>query len=209
VIHPNVELRFVSPEVGYGVFATAPIPMGTLTWIRCALDRTMSPEQVAALAEPYARVFERYAYVDGRGDSVLCWDHARFMNHSCAPTCLSPGFDFDIAVRDMKAGDELTCDYAMLNIEESFACACGVSNCRRTIEPDDGHRIADACDVLLERAVRVLSKRPQPLWPLLRDPERVIAAAEGRIPVPSCRNHLTAALVPPVEIQRQVAGVRR
>ena len=205
MIHPNVELRFVGPEVGYGVFATAPIPAGTLTWVRCAFDRTMTSDQVDALTEPYASIIQRYAYVDGRGDSVLCWDHARFMNHSCAPTCLSPGFDFDIAVRDIEAGDELTCDYAMLNIDEPFACACGVPACRGRIEPDDGLRLADGWDEALERAVRGLA-RSQPLWSLLRDPERVTAAVEGRIPVPSSRVHLRAA---PVAMPRRVAGSRR
>jgi hypothetical protein len=29
VIHPDTELRFVSDEIGYGVFATALIPRGT------------------------------------------------------------------------------------------------------------------------------------------------------------------------------------
>jgi hypothetical protein len=206
LIHPNVELRFVSPEVGYGVFATALIQAGTVTWVRCAFDRTMAPEQVAALDEPYASIVRRYAYMDGRGDSVLCWDHARFMNHSCAPTCLSPGFDFDVAVRDIRAGEELTCDYAMLNIDEPFTCACGAPGCRGTIEPDDGLRLADLWDEALERAVHLLPKRTQPLWSLVREPERVTAAAEGRIAVPSSRLHLRAV---PEAPPRRAAGSRR
>ncbi len=208
MIHPQVELRFVSPEVGYGVFATAPIPMGTLTWIRCALDRTMSPAQVAALEEPYASVFERYAYIDGRGDSVLCWDHGRFMNHSCAPTCLSPGFDFDIAVRDIAMGDELTCDYGMLNIDEAFSCACGMRGCRGTIEPYDGFRQADAWDQLLERAVRVLTKHHAAAVgaPFAIPRTASSRGAEGRSPVPSCRTHLR----PPPEMPlKRAAGSRR
>jgi hypothetical protein len=180
--------------------------MGTITWVRCALDRTMTSDEVAALGEPYAAVFRRYAYVDGRGRSVLCWDHARFMNHSCAPTCLSPGFDFDIAVRDIAEGAELTCDYGMLNIEEAFACACGSPLCRGTIEPNDGQWLASTLDESLARAVRVATKRAQPLWPLLPDPSRVTASAEGRSPVPSCRAHLYS---PPELISRQVAGSSR
>jgi hypothetical protein len=206
VIHQDVELRFVSDEVGYGVFATAPIPMGTITWTRCAFDRTMPPAQVAALAEPYARLVRRYAYVDGRGDSVLCWDHARYMNHSCAPTCLSPGFDFDVAVRDIGVGEELTCDYGMLNIDESFDCACGCDGCRKTIYPEDGHRLADAWDALLERAVHLVGKVRQPLWSLVREPARVTAAADGKSPVPSCRLHLRPL---PEPLARQAAGARR
>ena len=34
MIHPDTELRFISDEVGYGVFATALIGRGTITWVR-------------------------------------------------------------------------------------------------------------------------------------------------------------------------------
>ena len=39
MIHTDTELRFVSPEMGFGVFATKLIPRGTLTWVRDDLDR--------------------------------------------------------------------------------------------------------------------------------------------------------------------------
>ena len=32
MIHPDTELRFISPEIGFGVFATKLIPQGTITW---------------------------------------------------------------------------------------------------------------------------------------------------------------------------------
>jgi len=31
VIHPDTELRFVNPDIGYGVFATRFIPKGSIT----------------------------------------------------------------------------------------------------------------------------------------------------------------------------------
>lgn len=34
MIHPDTELRFINPEIGYGVFATQFIPRGTITWVR-------------------------------------------------------------------------------------------------------------------------------------------------------------------------------
>ena len=36
MIHPHSELRFFSPEVGWGVYATRFIPKGTITWVGVA-----------------------------------------------------------------------------------------------------------------------------------------------------------------------------
>jgi hypothetical protein len=35
VIHPATERRFLDSEPGYGVFATRPIPRGTIVWVLC------------------------------------------------------------------------------------------------------------------------------------------------------------------------------
>ena len=43
MIHPHTELRFISPEVGYGVFATALIPEGTITYVKDSLELEVSP----------------------------------------------------------------------------------------------------------------------------------------------------------------------
>jgi hypothetical protein len=39
-------------------------------------------------------------------------------------------------VRDIHPGEELTDDYATLNLEESFACLCGTRECRNRISPE-------------------------------------------------------------------------
>ena len=64
MIHPDTELRLVSPEVGYGVFATRFIPRGTLTWVLDPLDQHFSPKQVAALPPPFKALLLRYGYRD-------------------------------------------------------------------------------------------------------------------------------------------------
>ena len=188
MIHPATELRRVNATIGFGVFATEPIPRGTITWVRCALDRAFTAAEQAALAAPYLRVLDKYCFTDGRGLSVLCWDHGRFMNHSCAATCLSPGFDIDVAVRDIAIGEELTCDYAMLNTEEPFPCSCGEPGCRRTILPDDWDTYVPAWDAHVA-AARTDGSLAQPLAELLVDPDRVLDALAGRTPMPSCRVH--------------------
>jgi hypothetical protein len=54
MVHPHTELRFVSPQIGWGVFATRLIPRGTIVWALDSLDQRFTPDQVAALPA-YAR----------------------------------------------------------------------------------------------------------------------------------------------------------
>ena len=135
MIHPSTEVRLVNEHIGYGVFARERIPKGTITWVRCALDRVFTPAEVEALGPSYWPIIDRYAYRDGRDRYILNWDHAKFMNHSCEPTVLCPGFDFDVALRDLEPGDELTYDYAVLNLDEVLECTCGRPSCRGTSSP--------------------------------------------------------------------------
>ena len=117
MLHPATELRFIDERIGYGVFTTRPIPRGTITWARDALDRSFTREAIDAMEPPYRAILDKYTFVDASGLYVLCWDIARFVNHSCDPTCLAPGYDFEIAVRDVAAGEQLTDDYGSLNLE--------------------------------------------------------------------------------------------
>ena len=45
MIHPSLELRFIGPEVGYGVFATELIPKGTLTYVEDDLEIRIPEEK--------------------------------------------------------------------------------------------------------------------------------------------------------------------
>lgn len=189
MMHPATELRPVDPRIGIGVFATAPIPRGTVTWVRCALDVVLTAMDRAALGPLYEAALERYCYTDGQGDSVLCWDTARYMNHACAPTCASPGFDFDVALRDIAEGEQMTCDYGMLNLEVPFDCLCRTEECRRVVRPDDWDRLVERWDGLTSRALRELGQVEQPLLPLVKDRARVMDAAAGLTPGPSCAVH--------------------
>src|SRR5262249_4470648 len=76
MIHPHTELRFISPEIGWGVFATKPIPKGTVTWVRDELDHIVSPARFRALGPLYRELLEKYTYRDKAGNYILCWDQA-------------------------------------------------------------------------------------------------------------------------------------
>lgn len=176
MVHPHTELRFVNPEIGFGVFATQPIPRGTITWALDCLDQHFTAEEQASLPAYARQQLEKYSYVDARGRSVLCWDHARFFNHSCAANCLSVGYDFELAVRDIAAGEELTDDYGTLNPDEPFPCRCGVAACRGQVLPDDHARLAPRWNDLAREAFFLIPRVAQPLWEVIADRALVEAA---------------------------------
>lgn len=169
MIHPHTELRFINQELGYGVFATQLIPLGTITWVRDSLDQVIAPDRLHWLPPPYRELLDKYTFRDEEGRHILCWDLGRFMNHSCAPSCLGPSGDFEIAVRDIQPGEELTDDYASLFLQshESFACHCRSVGCRRHISPADASKQTAVWEALLQPAMKFLSTVEQPLGPLL------------------------------------------
>jgi hypothetical protein len=69
---------------------------------------------------------------------VMFTEPGRCLNHSCEPNA---GMGFDgahwlyRAFRDIKAGDEITFDYDMMNyvVENLPRCLCGSSECRGQI----------------------------------------------------------------------------
>ena len=64
-----------------------------------------------------------------------------YVNHSCSPNCGLRGEITGIAMRDIKIGEEVTMDYAMLddesNEEYNIICTCGTENCRHIITGKD------------------------------------------------------------------------
>jgi hypothetical protein len=190
MIRPHTALRFINPHIGFGVVATARIPRGTITWVRDPLDVAMSPSEVTALHGLYQATLDRFTFIDGTGQRILCWDIARYINHSCEPACLAPGFDFEIAVRDIEAGEQLSDDYAALNTLEPFECACQAPSCRKVVRPDDHVRHVDVWDEKIRQAFPGIAEAEQPLWPLVNRVADVEAALASRAPVPSCRVHI-------------------
>jgi SET domain-containing protein len=57
-----------------------------------------------------------------------------FLNHSCEPNCGVRGEITFVALRRIEEGEELTCDYAMIDNEDyEFECKCGSDACRKRI----------------------------------------------------------------------------
>jgi hypothetical protein len=169
VLHPAIDLKLVNPDIGYGVFATQDIPKGTITWALDPLDQIIDQSKAKNIRDLSEVQLRRYSWVNGSGDRILCWDFGRFMNHSCEPSSVGPGkLEFEIAVRDIAAGEEITCDYGTFNLEEPLLCACGSPNCRGRISQDDFENVAPALDQRVRGAFREIQNVQQPLWPLVQ-----------------------------------------
>jgi SET domain-containing protein len=187
VIHPDTELRFVGPEVGFGVVATKLIPKGTITWVMDKLDQVLTPQAVARLGPAYSDIIDKYTFRDSRGNFVLCWDHGRFINHSFHPSCVTTAYDFELAVRDIHPGDELTDDYGWLNLSEPFYCQPEKRSARRVVRPDDLLIFHRRWDRKIESAFKRFCSVNQPLARYL-DPrilKKSVAIARGKRPMDS------------------------
>ncbi|MGE3635789.1 MAG: SET domain-containing protein, partial [Sandaracinaceae bacterium] len=149
----------------------------------------LSPDQVRRIGRAVAPVVEKYTFRNRHGEYVLCWDHGRFINHSCAAISLSPGVDFELAVTDVEPGQEITGDYGALNIDEPFECLCGVPECRGTIFPNDFDRMVPTWDAKLQSAVEHSNEVVQPLLSLIRRPSLLKRWAERPHLLPSAMLH--------------------
>ncbi len=187
MLHPHTELRHVSKLIGYGVFATHLIPKGTITWVRDELDQTFAPGEVASFPPEYQDLLEKYTFVDRAGNAVLCWDLARYLNHSCNANCLSAGYEFEIAVRDILPGEELTDDYGTLNLTEMFRCFCHHPSCRKGIMPDDLTRLWEEWDSKLRVAFPLINTVEQPLIKYVRNRTEFEEALSAPAKMRSCR----------------------
>ncbi len=136
MIHPDTELRFINNTVGYGVVAKKLIPKGTITWVQDDLDQVYTDEDVKKLNPLMHNYLETYCFINGKGQKVLCWDIAKYVNHSFNPSCMSTAYDFEIALRDIQPGEQLTDDYGYLNVSEPFAAEDEGTE-RKVVYPDD------------------------------------------------------------------------
>src|SRR5690606_23513732 len=86
----------------------------------------------------------------------------RFVNHSFNSNCLSTAYDFEIAVRDIQPGEELTDDYGYLNVFEPFR-GIDEGTERKIVYPDDLLNYHKEWD---KKVLAVFGKIPQLNQPL-------------------------------------------
>lgn len=131
---------------GRGVFATRTIRKGTTiieyrgdrtTWAIASRRPDSDPDN-----PQHTFIFE---LEDGNViDAGRRGNAARWINHCCEPNCeaieYGDGSVFIHARRTIRAGEELTYDYALVyegrlsnRVRKAFACRCGARRCRGTM----------------------------------------------------------------------------
>ena len=167
MLHPNTELRFVNEEIGYGVFATAAIPKGTIVYVKDCLEIEITEDRFHNMDIACKNIVEKYSYIDERGVRIVSWDHAKYVNHRCDCNSMSTGYGFEIAIRNIEEGEEITDEYGLFNIPSPIEVNCGCAACRRTLLPTDIDRFYRDWDIKIQEAFRCLKEVPQPLLHLM------------------------------------------
>jgi len=190
MIHPHTELRYIDDEIGYGVFATQKIPKGTIAWARDKFDMEFTPVQVERMDSIHLALMSKYAYRISNGNYILCWDFGRYVNHSFNSNLLSTGYDFELAVRDIEEGEELTDDYGYLNVQEPFQARAEDSP-RTIVYPDDLAQYATQWDAMIKNCLPLILKLNQPLLSQVpaSDLVEIIETIEGRREMKSILTH--------------------
>lgn len=138
MMHPSTRLQWISDDIGFGVIATEDLPMGTVTVAPDPLDIVMSREDLERLPEPLLSSAWHFMYTDDESKLILAWDHARYINHSCAANTMLCGAGIEIAIRDIKRGEEITTEYGLLRAQEELFHHClSTSACRGVVGLND------------------------------------------------------------------------
>lgn len=182
MIHPHTELRFINEAIGYGVFATEFIPKGTITWILDELDQRYEEAYIMSLDSLLRDRLLKYCFRDEQGQYILCWDIARYVNHSFNSTLIATPYRFELAARDIYPGEEITDDYGYFNLDKPFYCLPESGTTRTKVMPDDILYYYADWDRIAAEAMQHFNHVAQPLKHLI-DPEfvdKVAAIAAGQ-----------------------------
>lgn len=134
-LNPKCEVR-EHPNGGCGVFACETILKGELVslWGGTILRKEQLDPAMPRFNQRVLQVDEDlYLLTVEEKEPNDCF------NHSCDPNLGFFGQVGLIAMRDIKAGEELTFDYAMSDGSpyDEFECRCGAPNCRGRVTGND------------------------------------------------------------------------
>jgi SET domain-containing protein len=134
VLHPDI-IKKKSSVTGYGLFANKDIPKGTVIW-KYGNVRVYTKEQYENFSDRYKKILLHFCYEGINDTLVYCTDNSKYFNHSCDPNTMSIDSEKDIAIKDIKVGEELTYDYGYwyVKFNKPFICKCCSENCRHIIK---------------------------------------------------------------------------
>ncbi len=172
MIHPNTELKFIDEAIGYGVFATSFIPEGTIVYVKDSLELEVSPTDYLLHTPDVREVIDKYSYIDPHGNRVISWDFAKYVNHCCNCNTISTGYGFEIAIRDIQAGEQITDEYGLFNLDAEMEVVCGQHNCRKTLKPNDIDTHYKDWDIKIQKSISKLFDVEQALLPFIDEKTR-------------------------------------
>lgn len=140
-LSPKTEVR-ESAIHGRGLFATAKIDRDEIVAVKGGhiVDRKTLREQITPRLGPVEIQIDDDLFIapvtdEERELSML------YSNHSCDANIGVRGEITFVAMRDIRAGEELTHDWAMTDDDDySVECKCGSSNCRKVLTGKDWQR---------------------------------------------------------------------
>jgi hypothetical protein len=140
-LSPKTEVR-ESKIHGRGLFATAEIAKDEIVAVKGGhiINGKTLREQVTPHLGPVEIQIDQDLFIapvteEEREDSML------YSNHSCNPNLGMRGEITFVAMRDIRAGEELTHDWATTDDDDySAECKCGAPNCRKILTGKDWQR---------------------------------------------------------------------
>jgi len=119
---------------GRGLYATKDIKAGTriIDYVGKIITKKQTEESEKFDNSKPIYLFDLNSRYDLDGD--VSWNTARLINHSCLNNCDYEGKGLKLWVnanRDIKMGEELTCNYGFSYDSDykQFPCKCGSKNC--------------------------------------------------------------------------------
>ena len=119
---------------GRGLYAAKDIPEGTkiINYVGNIITKKQTETSEKFDNSKPIYLFNLNNRYDLDGD--VSWNTARLINHSCSNNCDYEGKGLKLwvtAIKDIKKGEELTCDYGFGYDEDykQFPCKCGSRNC--------------------------------------------------------------------------------
>ncbi len=140
-LSPKTEVR-ESKIHRRGLFATADIAKDEVVAVKGGriVDRKTLREKITPSLGPVEIQIDDDLFIapvteEEREVSML------YSNHSCDPNLGVRGEITFVAMRDVRAGEELTHDWATTDEDDcSVECKCGAPNCRKTVTGKDWQR---------------------------------------------------------------------
>ncbi len=115
---------------GKGVFANKNFKKGEiiLKW----KPKVLKKQEIEKLSDKEKRCL----YRNSNRDYFLMQAPEKYINHSCNANTEAKN-QCDVAIRDIRKGEEITSDYSDYNKKDSsvgFECKCSDKNCKKTIK---------------------------------------------------------------------------